>query len=406
MAATVVAALRRGHPSRSCALPFVTRETRVLKCPPMASEDADRKYWVAFGLIPRIGRARFLLLEKHFGKLENAWTASASDLRAAGLDKASVTAILTSRPDISPEAEMARLAHHHVKALTWNDSSYPGKLKEIYDLPPVLYLRGEITSADDWAVAIVGTRRATPYGRQVAEQFAGDLARNQVTVVSGLARGIDAIAHRAALGAGGRTIAVMACGLDVVYPPEHVKLAQEIMERGALISDYPLGTQPRSEFFPRRNRIMSGISLGVLMVEGDVNSGAMITAHLALEQNREVFAVPGSVYAPTFRGNNRLIQDGEAKLVTNVEGILEELNLTMVAQQMEMKELVPADETEAKLLRHLSAQPMHIDEVRRESGLAISTVSSTLAMLELKGMVRQVGRMSYVRVREVGPAYG
>ena len=204
----------------------------------------------------------------------------------------------------------------------------------------------------------------------------------------------------------GRTVAVMACGLDMVYPPEHVKLAQEIMERGALISDYPLGTQPRSEHFPRRNRIMSGMSLGVLMVEGDVKSGAMITTHLALDQDRDVFAVPGSIYAPTFRGNNKLIQDGEAKLVSRVEDILEELNLTMVAQQMEMKEIVPADATEAQLLRYLSSQPIHIDEVRRESGLPISTVSSTLAMLELKGMVRQVGRMSYVRVREMGPAYG
>jgi DNA processing protein len=372
----------------------------------MANEDVDLKYWVAFGLIPRIGRARFLLLEKHFGRLENAWTASAGELRAAGLDQASVTSILASRPEISPEAEMERLARHHVQALNWNDASYPGKLKEIYDPPPVLYVRGEITPADEWAVAVVGTRRATPYGRQVAEQFAGDLARNQVTVVSGLARGIDAIAHRAALASGGRTVAVMACGLDMVYPPEHVKLAQEIRERGALLSDYPLGTQPRSEHFPRRNRIMSGISLGVLMVEGDLKSGAMITTHLALEHNREVFAVPGSIYAPTFRGNNKLIQDGEAKLVSRVEDILEELNLTMVAQQMELKELVPADETEAQLLRYLSSQPIHIDEVRRESGLPISTVSSTLAMMELKGMVRQVGRMSYVRVREVGPAYG
>ncbi len=372
----------------------------------MANEDADLKYWVAFGLIPRIGRARFLLLEKHFGKLENAWTATAGELRAAGLDQGSITSILASRPQISPEAEMEKLGRHHVQALNWNDPSYPTKLKEIYDPPPVLYVRGEIKPADEWAVAVVGTRRATPYGRQVAEQLAGDLARNQVTVVSGLARGIDAIAHRAALDSGGRTIAVMACGLDMVYPPEHVKLAQEILERGALVSDYPLGAQPRSEHFPRRNRIMSGMSLGVLMVEGDVKSGAMITTHLALDQDRDVFAIPGSIYAPTFRGNNKLIQDGEAKLVSRVEDILEELNLTMVTQQMEMREIVPADATEAQLLRYLSSQPIHIDEVRRESGLPISTVSSTLAMLELKGMVRQVGRMSFVRVREVGPAYG
>ena len=385
---------------------FVSVEIAVLECAAMTNEDTDLRYWIAFGRIPRIGRARFSLLEKHFGRLENAWTASAAELRAAGLDQASITSIVAARPEISPDAEVDALRRAHVDALTWNHPSYPPKLKEIYDLPPVLYVRGRLDSADEWAVAIVGTRRATPYGRQVVEQFSSDLVRNNVTVISGLARGIDAVAHRAALSAGGRTIAVLACGLDMVYPPEHVKLAQEIAERSALISDYPLGTQPRSEFFPRRNRIMSGASLGVLMVEGDLKSGAMITAHLALEQNREVFAVPGSIYAPTFRGPNKLIQDGEAKLVSKVEDILEELNLTMVTTQIEMKELVPADETEALLLRHLSSQPIHIDEVRRESGLPIATVSSTLAMLELKGMVRQVGRMNYVRVREVGPSYG
>jgi DNA processing protein len=378
----------------------------MLKCPPMTNHDPDLKYWLALARVPRIGRARFSLLEKHFGKLENAWTASSAELRSAGLDQASVTAIIDSRGTISPDDELEQINRLNVTALTWNDPAYPAKLKEIYDLPPVLYVRGELTTADEWAVSVVGTRRASPYGRQAAEQLATDLVRNNVTVVSGLARGIDAVAHRAALNAGGRTIAVMACGLDLVYPPEHAKLAQEVIERGAMISEQPLGTQPRAEFFPRRNRILSGVSLGVLIIEGDVKSGAMITARLALEQNREVFAVPGGIYAPTFRGPNALIQDGEAKLVTKVEDILEELNLTMVATQIEMKELVPADETEALLLRHLSAQPIHIDEVRRESGLPIAAVSSALAMLELKGMVRQVGRMNYVRVREVGPSYG
>ncbi len=183
----------------------------------------------------------------------------------------------------------------------------------------------------------------------------------------------------------------------MVYPPENLKLAQEIMEHGALVSDYPLGTQPRSEFFPRRNRIMVGLSLGVLVVEGDVKSGALITARQALDENREVFAVPGSIYSPTFRGVNWLIQAGQAKLVTRVEDILEELNLTMASHQMEAKELLPADDTEASLLRVLSAEPIHIDDVRRESGLAIDAVSSALAMLELKGMVHQVGNMQYVK---------
>jgi DNA processing protein len=371
----------------------------------MKHDRSDLKYWLAFGRVPRIGRVRFSLLEKHFGRLENAWSASAAELRGAGLDRASVNAVVTSRPKISPDEEMERLERAGVRALNWLDPEYPPKLKEIADLPPVLFVRGTLSSADEWAVAIVGTRRATPYGRQAAEEFARGLAHNQVTVVSGLARGIDSIAHRAALDAGGRTVAVMACGLDLVYPPEHLKLAQQIMERGALVSDYPLGTQPRSEYFPRRNRIMSGISLGVLVVEGDITSGALITARLALDQNREVFAVPGSIFYPGCRGTNRLIQEGEAKLVTNLQDILEELNLTMAAHQMEMKEVMPVDATEAALLKHLSAQPLHIDEVRRESGLPIATVSSALALLELKGMVRQVGPMNYVRVREVEATY-
>ena len=364
-------------------------------------DSSQLKYWVAFGRLPRIGRVRVSLLERHFGTLEAAWDASAGELRAAGLDGATINAILAERPKVSPEAEMEALARHGVRALTWHDEAYPTKLREIDDRPPVLYVRGQLTPADEWAVAVVGTRRATVYGRQAAQEFAAGLARNRVTVVSGLARGIDSIAHRAALEAGGRSIGVLACGLDLVYPPEHLRLAREIAENGALISDYPLGTQPRSEYFPRRNRIMSGISLGVLVVEGDVGSGALITAREALDQNRDVFAVPGSIYSPASRGTNKLVQEGEAKPVMGVQDVLEELNLTMVPVQMEMRVTVPADETERLLLRHLSNQPTHIDEVRRESGLSIAAVSSALAMLELRGMVRQVGRMNYVRVREV-----
>jgi DNA processing protein len=200
---------------------------------------------------------------------------------------------------------------------------------------------------------------------------------------------------------------VQACGLDLVYPPEHSKLAMEISQHGAVVSDYPLGTQPRSEFFPRRNRILSGLSLGVLVVEGDEKSGALITARVALDQNREVFAVPGSIYSPAGRGPNKLIQEGEAKLVTRTEDILEELNLTMTAakQQLELREVAPEDPTEAALLKVISTQPSHIDEVQRASGLPIATVSSALALLELKGMVRQVAPMSFVRAREARMPY-
>ena len=365
----------------------------------------ELQYWVAFGCVRQIGRARLLLLEAHFGQMEDAWKASPAALQEAGLKGAALSSLLAARDGVAPEEEMEKLDRLGIRALTWHDDAYPARLKEIYDRPALIYVRGQLTSADEWAVAVVGTRRATVYGRQVVEELADGLARNGVTVVSGLARGIDSISHRTSLKAGGRTIAVLACGLDLVYPPEHLKLAQEIAEQGALISDYPPGTQPRSEFFPRRNRIMVGLSLGVLIVEGDLKSGALITARSALDENRDVFAVPGSIYSPTFRGTNWLIQAGQAKLVTRVEDVLEELNLTMAGHQMEAKELLPADETEARLLRNLSSEPIHIDEVRRASGLPISTVSSALAMLELKGMVRQVGTMNYVRARETRVKY-
>jgi len=365
---------------------------------------SDTKYWVGFTLIPGVGRARFSRLEQRFGDMERAWQASAAELKAAGLDERTVQAIVARRPKISLDAEMERLERYKVKVLTWKDSVYPPRLKEIYDLPPVLYVRGDFTAQDEWSLAVVGTRRPTYYGREVTEQIASDLARNGITIVSGLARGIDATAHRAALDAEGRSIAVFGCGLDVVYPSDHVKLAREIMERGALVSEFPLGTRPKAENFPRRNRIMSGLSLGVLVVEAGEGSGALITAGLALEQNREVFAVPGSVLSPQSRGTNRLIQEG-AKLVLGCFDILEELNLTMAAQQLEMKEVLPATDTESLILSYLSSEPTHIDEVGRKCGLPMSTVSSTLVMMELKGAVKQVGGMNYILAREAREEY-
>jgi DNA processing protein len=366
------------------------------------AEPVDRyelQYWVAFGRVPQIGRARFSLLESHFSSIEEAWKASSASLQQSGLRGAALSALLAARDGIDPEAELERLERAGVQALTWNDDAYPSRLKEIFDKPPILYVRGKLAKADEWCVSLVGTRRATAYGRQMSEELARDLAANGVTVVSGLARGIDTIAHKTTLASGGRTIGVLACGLDTVYPPENLRLAQQIAEQGALISDYALGTQPQAQFFPRRNRIMVGLSLGVLVVEGDVKSGALITARQAIDENREVFAVPGNVYSPASRGTNWLIQHGQAKLVTKVEDVLEELNLTMESHQMEIQELVPADDTEAGILKTLSTEPMHIDEVGRESGLEISTVSSALSMLELKGMVREVGSLSYVRTR-------
>lgn len=354
----------------------------------------DLKYWLGFSLITGIGRVKFDLLEKGFPDMELAWKASALELKAAGLDDKIVESIISGRTRIYPDAEMEKLDKFKIQAVPTKDPRYPERLKEIYDYPALLFIRGSLLPDDQWCISIVGTRRATVYGRQVTEDIVQELVRNRVTIVSGLARGIDVIAHRAAIEAGGRTFAVLASGLDIIYPGEHASLAKQIIDNGALISEYPPGTRPRAENFPRRNRIMSGISLGVLAIEAGDKSGALITTRHALEQNREVFAIPGSILSPASRGTNRLIQEG-AKLVTCCADILEELNLSVAAYQTEMKEILPESEAEASLLEHLSDQPMHIDELCRLANLTTPVVSSTLAIMELKSLVRQDGGMNY-----------
>jgi DNA processing protein len=364
----------------------------------------ELRYWIGFNIVQGIGPARVRALLDHFGSLEMAWRADSAELKRAGLDRRAIENLLTTRSRISLDEEMEKIARQGVTVLTWDHPAYPSLLRQIHHPPAVLYVKGEIRSEDEWAVAVVGTRRATVYGREAARQIASDLVRNGVTVVSGLARGIDAEAHKSALEAGGRTIAVLGCGIDVVYPPEHTRLAQAIAGQGALVTEYALGTPPESGNFPPRNRIISGLALGVVIVEAGETSGALITADYAAEQGREVFAVPGNIFHRGAKGCNRLIQQG-ATPVLSVGDILEELNLTMVGQQQEVREVVPQNETESLLLQHLSAEPTHVDELGQESGLPIATVSSTLALLELKGMVRQVGGMSYVLARESGVEY-
>ena len=358
----------------------------------------DLPYWLAFARVPRIGGMRTALLEAHFDNLREAWHAPRIELQAAGLDDSTIRSAIRARGTVDPEAELAALQAAHVVAFTWHDPEYPPRLKQIDDRPPLLYMRGEIESRDEWSVAVVGTRRVTAYGRQMTEELSRGLASNSVTVVTGLARGVDGIAHRAALDAGGRTIAVVASGLDTVYPPEHKGLAREIAEHGAVLSEQPLGIPPRADYFPRRNRILSGLTLGTLVVEAGKGSGALHTANHANEQNREVFAVPGRVTSPLSAGSNALIQQGMAKLVTEVGDILEELNLQMVERQVEFAELIPQDETQAAVLQHLTREPRHVDEAVRLAGLPVAVVTSTLAMLELRGLIRQVGPMTYVRV--------
>lgn len=353
------------------------------------------KYRIAFSHVPGIGRVKLSLLESYFGDLERAWHASPQQLKEASLDAKAAEALDKVRSTLKLDAEVEKLDKYGVKALAVDDPAYPPRLKEIYDYPPLLYVRGELLPEDECAVAIVGTRLPTQYGKQAAEEMATDLARSNVTIVSGLAAGIDSIAHRTALQAGGRTIAVAACGLDMVYPASHVALARDIMAQGALVSEFALGTRPRAEHFPQRNRIISGMSLGILVIEANDHSGALITARKALEQNRDIFAIPGSIYSKMSQGANQLIQDG-AKLVLTSADILEELNLNMAVQQIEMKNLVPTTDTEAQVLGYLTKEAIHVDELCHCSGLPAAAVAGTLALLELKGLARQVGSMNYV----------
>jgi DNA processing protein len=365
---------------------------------------SDLGYWIGFNIVRGIGPVRLRALLDHLGDIERAWRAPSRELRQAGLDRRSLENLLAARAELDLDREVERVAAAGARVLTWEDPAYPRLLREIPAPPPVLYIKGTLTEEDAWAIAVVGTRRASAYGREVTRTLTRTLARSGITIVSGLARGIDAVGHRTALEVGGRTIAVLGCGIDRMYPPEHRKLAQEIVAHGALVSDYPLGTEPEGRNFPPRNRIISGLSLGVLITEAGKGSGALITADFAAEQGRDVFAVPGSIAMRGSAGTNALIQDG-AKVVLTPADILEELNLTMVAEHVEARQVLPADETEAALLERLSAEPTHVDELQQQLELPISQVTSTLALMELKGLVRQVGGMKYVVAREPGVAY-
>jgi DNA processing protein len=283
--------------------------------------------------------------------------------------------------------------------LTPADPAYPAALRAIPDPPSPLYVRGRLRGDDRIAVAVVGTRRPSPYGAAAADRLANGLARWGITVVSGLARGIDGVAHRAALRAGGRTIAVLGCGLDIVYPPEHAGLAAQIVQAGAVITEYPAGTPPLKHQFPRRNRLISGLTLGVVVVEGRDGSGALITADCALDQGREVFAVPGSIFAPTSALPHRLLRQG-ATLVTTAEDILDELRLPRPVP-------VPAPSpslagSEATLFAQLSMEPLHIDMLALRCGLPVAEASGALLALEFRGLVRALPGQRYVRAGPEG----
>lgn len=373
--------------------------------PMTALDDPDMPFWLALNRVRGIGPARFrLLLSSAVGGLWERARRLAGDpsgLAVGGIGCAD-GGVASASAAAHRASSRGRAAHRVAGgALRTIDPAYPRLLQEIPLPPPVLYVRGSLAPQDEWALGIVGPRRATPYGKQMTEKLAGELARQNITIVSGLAMGIDTAAHHAALAVGGRTLAVLGCGPDLVYPPDNAKLAARIVEQGAILTEFPPGTQPEAGNFPARNRLISGLSLGVLVTEAPETSGALITTRFAAEQGRDIFAVPGNVTSRASVGANQLIQDG-AKMVLEVGDILSELNLHLAPQQMEILELreaLPENASEARLLALLDASDDagHIDDLCRASGLPIAEVSGTLVMLELKGLVRLAGPMTYVK---------
>jgi DNA processing protein len=358
-------------------------------------------YWIGFNRVPGIGVVRLRRLLDAFGDARAAWEAPAGELAASGLQGRALGALIEARQRFDPAAELRRLDEAGVRALAIDAPGYPARLREIYAAPPVLFVKGELRAEDDLSVAVVGTRRATTYGKIATERLIGDLAGSGVTIVSGFARGIDTVAHRAALDAGGRTIAVFACGLDVIYPPENQALAERIAGQGALVSEHPLGARPEATNFPARNRIVSGISRATLVVEAGAQSGALITARFAADQGRDVLAVPGPITSPGSVGANRLIQDG-ARLVLSADDVRAELGLadgTAAGLQLALHDLLPLTEPEQAVLARLADEPLGVDDLARALDQPVQTVASALTLLELKGRVRQIGGLNYpVRV--------
>lgn len=356
------------------------------------------KYWLAINKIPNVGPVTIKKLWDKFGSIEEAWRAGEKSIfEIEAISKPAAKAFVENRGQVDLDAEITEIERKNISVLTLEDEDYPDNLRNIYDPPPVLYIKGKFLPVDKRAIGIVGTRRASHYGLEMASKFARELSAHGITVISGLALGIDTAAHRGALEASGRTIAALGSGVDYIYPPQNTELADQIINNGALISEFPLGEKGEKGNFPRRNRVISGLSLGVIIVEGHFDSGAMITAKFALDQGREVFAVPGNIQLEQSKGPHWLIKQG-AKLVEDVQDVLEELNLqfqtsnikTNLKSQMTKTKPANLSPEEERIYDALSAEPKHLDAISVETGLAIPQVSSTLMMLEIKKIIRQL----------------
>ncbi len=366
----------------------------------MSTAHPDHPYFNAFNTIAQIGSVRLRKLLNYFPNLETAWHAPGTELASAGLENTIVEKIIEARSTLDVEREFGRLETLGIDLCTWSDEGFPKLLREIPNPPIVLYVRGAFQKKDEISIAVVGTRKMSTYGKQAVEELTASLVRAGLTIVSGLALGIDALAHRTAVDTSGRTIAVLACGLDSIYPAANRSLGEAILQSGgALVSELPLGTPPLKHHFPFRNRIISGMSLGTLVVEAAADSGSLITARHALEQNRQVFAVPGSIFNPASVGPNNLLKMG-AKPVTDVRDILEELNLGSRETQILTQEIIGDNPEEDAIIKILKREPTHVDLIIKSSGLPAPIVAATLTIMEMKGKARNLGANQYVISRQ------
>ncbi|MCL5036853.1 MAG: DNA-processing protein DprA [Chloroflexi bacterium] len=358
----------------------------------------ERLYLLALSMIPEIRADLIRRLLDHFGSPGAAWKADRKRLEAVqGLGPTTVEYLVSKRSSIDPVPVWEEMEKMGIRMLTPEDPDYPPGLKSIYDPPVTLFVKGGILPEDSMAISIVGSRRASNYGLMTSRWLAGELARAGLTVISGMARGVDSYAHLGALDAGGRTLAVMGCGLDKIYPPENRKLKERIEVSGASISEYPPGTPPMAWHFPARNRIISGLSLGVIITEAGEKSGALITADLALEQGKEVFAVPGNIRQKNHRGAHRLIKEG-AKLIQGVEDVLEELGIPLVNASVDGKDGRPSMEPdEEKIFKCLDYDGVQLESIVETTGLPVSQVSAILMMLETRRLVQRMPGNTYVR---------
>jgi len=343
------------------------------------------QYWLAWNKITDIGPKRFYKLLEYFGSVDTAWQAKSGEIsRVLNLSSKIATRIFEEKNNINPEQELDLIHKHKVNVITIEDAQYPDNLRTIHYPPPVLYFKGTIVEADKNSISIVGSRKATYYGKMVAEKLGKDLALAGLTIISGMARGIDTAAHKGALSVNGRTIAVLGCGIDYTYPPD----------------EFPLFTLPERQNFPRRNRIISGLSLGTVVVEAAEKSGALITADFALDQGREVFAIPGNINSPLSNGSHNLIKQG-AKLVNNYKDILEEIHIALpqkTAEKEIVKENTSLNEEEKLIYRLITKEPAQIDEIIEVSKLPAGKVSETLLNLELKDLIKEIEGKRFIKL--------